>query len=191
MLKKNYAGSILVNGSERKIEVSGNPVGRTTIQLDGITVYDKTPFVHKETIEFQPIPGKKAVLRWQQVSVTGVECDVTVDGKTSTLSGLTRDGVLKPVGQEKRREFEVWMAGAALIVFGIVSLVMNYYDLKTGHYWTTLGSEPIALVAGATVCIRPSAYQGLSQTTQKILIVLGVGAMFLFHELFLSLWVPR
>src|SRR5258708_39439981 len=99
MLQNDFAGTVVVNGSERRLEVSGNPLGRTIVRLDGGTIYDKKPFIQKETVDFNIAPGKPATLRWQQVSVAGYEGDVTVDGRIATLPKIKRGGTaVKPGG---------------------------------------------------------------------------------------------
>jgi hypothetical protein len=142
MFERDYAGSILLNGSPRKIDVSGNAMtNRTTIRLDGVTVYNKISLFGNRPIEFVPFPGRKAVLRWEQGAVT-FECDITADGKTSRLARL--GGSVKPTNPEN----QIRIGGAACLLFGILSLVLNYYDLKKGQYWTSLGTEPFFILVG-------------------------------------------
>jgi hypothetical protein len=57
MLDYQFAGSVLISGQPRRLNINGNPMGRTVIQVDGVTVYDKKPFVQKEVIDFQVIPA--------------------------------------------------------------------------------------------------------------------------------------
>jgi hypothetical protein len=45
MFARELAGSIPINGKPRELRVQANPVGRTVIQVDGVTVYDKWPIV--------------------------------------------------------------------------------------------------------------------------------------------------
>ena len=63
MFNHRYTGSILVNGSPRQVNIAGNPLGRTVIQVDGATVYDKKPFIQKEVIDFNVLPGKSAKMQ--------------------------------------------------------------------------------------------------------------------------------
>jgi hypothetical protein len=130
MAQRQFAGTVLVNGSERRIDIHGNPLGRTVIQVDGVTAYDRKPFVHKETIDFDIVPGKKAMLRWQQVSLRGIECDITVDGRTIALPALTRAGsVAKPVSTKQRQEFQGRVFASALLVASVAFPAFNYFEL--------------------------------------------------------------
>ena len=45
MFARELAGSIPINGRSRELRVQANPVGRTVIQVDGVTVYNKRPIV--------------------------------------------------------------------------------------------------------------------------------------------------
>ena len=45
MYARELAGSIPINGRPRELRLHANPVGRTMIQVDGVTVYDKWPIV--------------------------------------------------------------------------------------------------------------------------------------------------
>jgi hypothetical protein len=48
MFARELAGSIPINGRPRELRVQANPVGRvgrTLIQVDGVTVYNKWPIV--------------------------------------------------------------------------------------------------------------------------------------------------
>jgi hypothetical protein len=42
MLQQKFGGSAFVNGGERRLTVVGNPLGRTMIQVDGVTVFTKS-----------------------------------------------------------------------------------------------------------------------------------------------------
>jgi hypothetical protein len=66
---RQRGATVLVNGSERKLRVQGNPTGRTIIQVDGNTVYNKFPSLYgKSSIKFDLIPGKPADLRWYKTT---------------------------------------------------------------------------------------------------------------------------
>jgi hypothetical protein len=156
MLEKDYSGSVTIAGSPKKMEIRGNPMGRTTIRLNGTTIYDKKPFIQKDTLAFDIAPGKPASLRWQQVSAFAYECDVTIDGRTTTLNPVQNGRAVAPIGQKKREEFKTRYAGFGLIFFGLVSLLVNYSDLQRGYYWTSLGCEPLLIACGALVILRPN-----------------------------------
>ena len=186
MLQNDFAGTVVVNGSERRLEVSGNPLGRTIVRLDGITIYDKKPFIQKETIDFNIVPGKPASLRWQQVSVAGYECDVTVDGRVATLPKIRRDGTtIKPVGAKQRQNFQVQAAGFAFLGLGVMSLVLNYFDLQRGYYWTTLGMEPLAICLGIFLIVKPDVK--LSDKHSQTVFALG-GVINLIVGYFFRSW---
>lgn len=152
-----FAGTVDVNGRPCRLQIDGNPLGRTVIQVDGVTAYDKKPFVHRETVDFDIVPGKKATLRWQQVSLMGMECDVTVDGRTSTLTPVARDGAaVKPAGAKQREEFTVRATGAGLFGLAAAALALNYFELQTGSYYPKfLVVTPLLLVAGIMLLINP------------------------------------
>jgi hypothetical protein len=157
LMAKQFAGTVAVNGSERHLQIDGNPIGRTVIQVDGVTAYDKKPFVHKETIDFDIVPGKKAVLRWQQVSLKGMECDITVDGRTSTLPSVAQNGsVVKPVSAKQRQNFEARVLGAGFLALAAGALVLNYFELQRGSYYSKyLVVTPLLLVGGAMGLTHP------------------------------------
>lgn len=158
MAQKQFAGTVLVNGSERRLKIDSNPLGRTVIQVDGATTYDKKPFVAKDTIDFDIVPGKKALLRLHQVSFTGMECDVTVDGRTTTLSSVARDGSLaKPVGARQREEFKARAFGAGAVAAGIGFLILNYFELQKGSYYPKyLAISPFLIVVGSVLLANPN-----------------------------------
>ncbi len=188
MFERDYAGSILLNGSPRKIDVSGNAMtNRTTIRLDGVTVYNKTSLLGNRPIEFVPFPGKKAVLRWGQGAAT-FECDVTVDGKTSRLARLV--GSVKPTSPENQMR----IGGVAALCFGILSLVLNYYDLKKGQYWTSLGMEPFFILVGLAGVTFPRTMWNSKQkwnskleTSKPIWLIVIV--LFLTSTWFMKSWL--
>jgi hypothetical protein len=185
MFKKEFAGSIVVNGSARKIAVSGDAMNRTTIRLDGVTVYDKTSLLGNRPIEFVPIPGKKGVLRWQRDAAMFFECDVTVDGKTSKLPRLA--GSVQPMTPQ-RLDNQVRISGAAAMLFGIMSLVFNYYDLKNGRYWTSLGTEPFFILVGlAGLCFPRTLRSWKAKNSKPILATVAV--LFVISALFIKNWL--
>ena len=183
MFKRDYAGSILVNGISRKIDVSGNAMNRTTIRLDGVTVYDKTSLWGNRPIQFVAIPGRRAVLRWQP-DVGRLECEVTVDGKTSRVP---RTGNVEPMSLENQSR----VAGAGALCFGILSLLLNYYDLKKGQYWTSLGTEPFFILAGLSGVLFPRTllnWKHKMPTVPKAVTVIGF-VLFFAAALFMKTWL--
>jgi hypothetical protein len=156
MAQKQFAGTVLVNGSERRLQIDGNPLGRTVVQVDGVTAYDKKPFVHRETIDFDIVPGKKASLRWQQVSLK-MECAITVDGHTSKLAAVARNGsAAKPVRPEQRQRFEAQALGAGFLALAAGALALNYFELQKGSYHPQyLVVTPLFLVGGIAGLTHP------------------------------------
>jgi len=183
MFHHRFVGSAAVNGSERRVAIAGSPVGRTVIQVDGVTVYDKKPFIHKETLDFEIIPGKKATLRWQQVSVKGFECDLTVDGKTTALATMATDGSLnKSVGGTRREQFNIRAVGAGLAAMGVIALLINYMELNRGGYYypKLIFAAPLLLVNGLIGLSNPEfislstpARRNSFLVLQGVLIVFG------------------
>ena len=195
MLQHKFGGSVVVNGSQRLLTIDGNPLGRTVILVDGVTVYNKKPFIHRETIDFDVVPGKKATLRWQQVSLKGMECDITVDGNTTTVAPVTPNGsVAKPVGAKQRGEFKGRMSGAALAALGALFLVLNYFEIQRGTYYPKyLAVTPLLMVNGFILLANPSL--DLSSAARKrgfvaLAVVLLVFGWF-FKNWFLNAFAPQ
>lgn len=198
MLQQKFAGSVLVNGSERRLAIDGNPLGRTSIQVDGVTVYDKKPFVHKETIDFDILPGKKATLRWQQVSLTGKEVDIIVDGRSTTLATIARDGSsVRPVGAKAREDFKVRAFGGGAVALGVVFLLLNYFELRgDGQYYPKyLFIAPLLIVDGLIgLFAKPDFLDQASPARRNGFIVLQVILLILcwfFKGWFLSTFGPQ
>jgi hypothetical protein len=190
MQPQQFSTAVLVNGSQRRLQIDGHPLGRTVILVDGVTAYDKKPFVHRETIAFDILPGKKATFRWQQVSLTRMECDVTVDGRTTTLTAVARNrSSAKPVGAARREDFKVRVIGAGLLALAAAALVLNYFEIQTGSYYPKyLVVTPLLLVAGLVLLTNPRLDLGSSSKKKAfaaLSILLLVGGWF-FEGWFLS-----
>jgi hypothetical protein len=158
MFDHQFAGSVLVNGQPRKLNINGNPMGRTVIQVDGATVYDEKPFVQKEVIDFQVIPGKRAKMRWHPVSPLKMECDIFVDDKSTTLPSLAKDGTARPlVGARARKMFEARAFGAGMLAFAAFSFGINRNELmsKGEYYPKFLTLIPGLVLMGILLLVRP------------------------------------
>jgi hypothetical protein len=194
IMQRTFGGSALVNGGERRLTIVGSPLGRTTIQVDGVTVFDKKPFVARETIDFDIIPGKKATLRWQQVSLTGLECDITVDGRTATLAPVTESGApAKPVSAQQREQFKIRMLGVGFAALGACFIVLNYFELQRGAYYPNyLMVSPLLLVSGCITLAKPRL-DFSSAASRKYAVALAVGMLIVgrfFCNWFLSTFAP-
>jgi hypothetical protein len=160
MFNHRFTGSVLVAGSSRQLNIEGNPLGRTVIQVDGATVYDKKPFIQKEIIDFNVVPGKPAKVRWHQVSPLKMECDVIVDNQTTTLSTVAKDGSLsKPVGAQARQTFQVRYMGAGSLAFAAFSFWLNYSELSNeGKYYPKLlAGIPMFVLIGLAGLLHPKS----------------------------------
>jgi hypothetical protein len=158
MFTHRYTGSVVVNGSPRQVDIEGNPLGRTLIQVDGSTVYDKKPFIQKEIIDFNVLPGKPAKMHWHQVSALKMEVDIIVDSKTTTLSALAKDGSVRgPVGEKARQSFNIRMTGLGFLGGAALSFWLNYSELtsKGEYYPKWLAIIPLFALMGVVGLVRP------------------------------------
>jgi hypothetical protein len=195
MSQKQFAGTVVVNSSQRRLQIDGNPLGRTVIQVDGVTAYDKKPFVHRETIDFDIIPGKKATLRWQQVSLTGMECDVIVDGHTTSLTSVSHgNSVAKPMGAKQREDFKARAIGAGLLGLAAAVFAFNYIEIRTGSYYpNSLVAIPLFLVNGTILLTNPRL-QLTSPSKKTSLVVLALFLLvagWFFKNWFLSTFAAQ
>jgi hypothetical protein len=158
MFDHRFAGSVLVNGQPRKLNINGNPMGRTVIQVDGATVYDEKPFLQKDVIDFQMIPGKRAKMRWHRVSPLKMECDIFVDNTSTTLPSLAKDGTARPlVGEHARKMFEARAFGAGMLALAAFSFWLNRSELieKNEYYPKFLTLIPGLVLMGILLLVKP------------------------------------
>jgi hypothetical protein len=158
MFDHQFAGSVLIPGQPRKLNINGNPMGRTVIQVDGVTVYDKKPFVQKEVIDFQVMPGKPAKMRWHQVSPLKLECDILVDSKSTTLPALAKDGTARPlVGAHARKMVEARAFGTGMLALAAFSFWLNRNQLASnGEYYPKLLTLiPGLVLMGIVLLVKP------------------------------------
>jgi hypothetical protein len=158
MFDHQFTGSVLVNGQPRKLNINGNPMGRTVIQVDGVTVYDEKPFLQKEVIDFQVMPGKPAKMRWHQVSPLKMECNIFFDNKSTTLPSLAKDGTARPlVGAHARKMFEARAFGTGMLALAAFSFWLNRNELMSkGEYYPKLLSLiPGLVLMGSLLLVKP------------------------------------
>lgn len=195
MAQRHFSGTVVVNGGERRLEIERSPLGHTVIQVDGVTIYDKKPFVNRNTLDFDIVPGKKAMLTFQQVSLKDVECDFSADGGTTTLTAVDRSGsVAKPVGAKQRQEFGVRTFGVGCLVGGVISLVGNYLQLKEGSYYPKfLFMAPMLLVGGVVMLANPrldASTPGQKKATVALAVFMLIVSWF-FEHWFVSTFGPQ
>ncbi len=179
MSNHRFTGSVLVLGSSRQLNIQGNPLGRTVIQVDGATVYDKKPFIQKETIDFNVVPGKPAKMRWHQVSPLKMECDVIVDNQTTTLSTIAKDGSQsKPVGAQARQTFQMRCLGACFLALAAFSFLLNYGNLShEGKYNPKmLGAIPMFVLIGLAGLVHPK-FNFSPKNKTMVWVTIGVAAI--------------
>lgn len=133
-------------------------MGRTVIQVDGVTVYDKKPFVQKQVVDFQVIPGKTAKMRWHQVSPLKMECDIFVDNKSTTLPSVAKDGTVRPlVGAHGRKIAEARTFGGGMLALAAFSFWLNRSELmsKGEYYPKMLCLIPALVPMGILLLVKP------------------------------------
>ena len=191
----HFRGAVSIGGVARQVEVSGDPTGRTAVRVDGVTVYDKKPFVARDTVSFD-VGGQAVTLTWRHPGLTRLECDIAAGGVTTTLAGVTRQGeVVAPLDKATLRRLEARTAGVIAILVGLVISWWNYTSLREGYYYpTTLYAVPTALIGGLLAVLFPSRVAEGGRTAEKIvmvaslLVTLGLG--FLFSRWFLATFAP-
>ncbi len=149
---------MLIGGQHRKLNISGTPSGRTVIVVDGTTVYNKKPFLPKQLVEFQVIPGKTAKMRLHQVSPLKMECDILVDDESTTLPSIGKDSSARPlVGAHARRIFETRSVGAGMLAFAGFSFWLNRNELmyEDRYYPKLLSLIPGLILMGVLLLGRP------------------------------------
>lgn len=191
MFTHRFAGSVVINGKPRQVNVEGSPLGRTAIQVDGMTAYDKKPFIQKEMIQFDVLPGKAASMRWHQVSPLTMECDITVDGQTTTLGSVAKDGsTRRPVGAKARQEFQVRYGGLGFLVAAAVLFWFNYDSVteKGMYYPKSLASIPAFILLGIIGLLHPRVDVSPKNKTLVWLTAAGAGLLVLFGFTLFTDW---
>jgi hypothetical protein len=188
---RQRGATVLVNGSERKLRVQGNPTWRTIIQVDGITVYNKFPSLYgKRNIKFDLIPGKPADLRWYKTTAQQLEFQITVDGATTKLASLESASATKT-----RTAFEQRAAGVFLLVGAAFSFFINRQSLLESdqYYPKSLALTPLLIFGGLVNLFYPAvlhpaiAKAPKSKVTQIVLGIFGI-AIVAFGFTFFTDW---
>ena len=157
MFDHQFAGSVLINGQPRRLNINDNPMGRTIIQVDGVTVYDEGRF-QNDVIDFQIIPGKVATMRWQRVLLLKIGCDIFVDNKSTTLPSVAKDGTARPLlDAQARKKLEMRMLGAGSLAFAAFSFWLNRIELMSAgeYYPPTLWIIPAFVLLGIVFLVKP------------------------------------
>jgi hypothetical protein len=107
--------------------------------------------------------------------------------------GRTAIRLASPAEAAKPKLTEVRLGGLLAIGIGMMSLVVNYYDLKTGHYWTSLGVEPMMIMAGVAAILFPGKLRDLkgSRNLELVLLAGGLVLCYVSHDLLLNWLSPR
>jgi len=190
-----FRGAVSIGGVARQVEVSGNPTGRTAVRVDGVTVYDKKPFVARDTVSFD-VGGQAVALTWRNPGLFRLECDITAGGVTTTLAGVTRRGeVVAPLDKATRLRLEARTAGVIAILAGLVVSWWNYDSLRRGYYHpSSLYFVPLAVIGGLLALLFPSRLVEGGRTAEKVVLVasllLTLGLGFLFSRWFLATFAP-
>jgi hypothetical protein len=153
MVDHQFAGSVPINGRPRKLNIKGNPMDRTVVQVDGVTVYDERRVLQREIIEFQIIPGKAAKLRWHRGG-----CDIFVDNKITTLASLAKNRTAQPpVDEHTQKMREARAFGAGMLALAAFSFWLNRSELiSEGQYYPkALSLIPPFVLTGILLLAKP------------------------------------
>jgi|307.fasta_scaffold202449_2 hypothetical protein len=164
-------GSVLVNGKSRQVIIHGNPIGRTVIQVDGMTVYDKTPIIVEKAIDFDLAPGKKASLQWHQATGLNADC-VVVDGSTTKLTRLP------DIVDEAEQKVQLRIGGGLALLVAAGSFWWNYSSLRNdgAYYPKALALIPCLTVMGIASFLHPRVNLSLKNRNWQVLFfVAGLG----------------
>src|SRR5215831_18382198 len=176
-MPKRLMGSVRVNGKTHQVLIDGNgPIGRTVIQVDGVTVYDKTPVIVQKAIDFDLAPGKTASLKWKQSTGLNTDC-VVVDGSTTELRILPES-----IEQKKaRQKTELRIGGGAALVMAVISFWLNASSLRNDgtYYPKAVALIPFLIVMGIASFLHPHVNLSPKHRNWQLFFVLaglGLGA---------------
>lgn len=149
-MAKRLVGTVLTNGKSHQVLIEGTPIGRTVIQVDGVTVYDKAPVIVQKAIDFDLIPGKKASLKWRLATGLSMDC-VVVDGSTTNLTRLP-DFVDKA-----DQKIQLRIYGGLSLVLAAFSFWMNYSSLRNDgtYYPKAVALIPFLTLTGIASFLHP------------------------------------
>lgn len=151
-----YEGTLQVGANAVPITVSGSPTGRITVRVGARVVFDKKPFIAKESYEFS-VYGKSGRLKWLQAGLMDVDCEISIDGKTATLSRLTEAGRVKPpLDVAAREKVMVRNYGFGLVALALGSILFNYFSVsRDGTYYPKLlGTSPLMMLMGIILTVK-------------------------------------
>jgi hypothetical protein len=191
----HFKGAVSIGGVARQVEVSGEPTGRTAVRVDRVTVYDKKPFVARDTVSLD-VGGQAVTLTWRHPGLTRLECDITAGGVTTTLAGVTSRGeVVAPLDEATRRRLQARTAGVIAVFGGLALSWWNYASLQEGYYIPqTLFIVPTAILGGLFALLFPSKVAESGRTAEKVVLVVSLlvtlGLGFLFSRWFLATFAP-
>jgi hypothetical protein len=179
---RSRVGGVLVNGTVRQLKITGSPITRFVIQVDGITMYDKPQIIQHKIIEFDILPGKRANLRWFNAGPVGNavprhEYEVTVDGKTTRLALLLESAYIA----QHRALFQERAVGASLVAFSIFSFFANRYSLMHDGTYFRNATALIPVFAPIGIATIVFSFVNYSWKTSKVGQIVGavVGASLL------------
>jgi hypothetical protein len=182
-MPQRLKGSVLVNGKSHQVLIDGNPFGRTVIQVDGVTVYDKKPTIVQKAIDFDLAPGKKASLKWHQSTGLNTDC-VVFDGVTTQLARL-------PDTVDKAQQMaHLRITGGALLAFSAFSFFLNYISLRDDgtYYWNALAITPCLAASGVASFFHPRVNLSPRSRAGKAAIVIGVIGLLAFGSTLFIDW---
>jgi hypothetical protein len=150
-----FIGSIQFDGKLQSVAVSGSPYGKITIRVGGNTVYDKKPFIAKDSVSFT-VAGHEGTFTWQQLGLGKLECDISIDGNTTTLSRVDYAGhIIPPMDARARTRTQLRVYGFLILAAGISAILFNYSELGSGHYDPKLlGVAPSLVLWGIFLIVK-------------------------------------
>ena len=182
-MAKRLIGNVLANGQSHQVLIEGTPIGRTVIQVDGVTVYDKAPVIVQKAIEFDLIPGKKASLKWHQATGLNADC-VVVDGSTTNLTRLP-DFVDKA-----EQKIQLRIGGGLFLAAAAFSFWMNYSSLRDDgtYYPKAVALIPFLIVAGIASFFHPHVNLSPKNKAWQMFFALAGVALGAFGFTFFTDW---
>jgi hypothetical protein len=192
----DYTGSIQLDGKSHTISVSGSPSGRIMIRIGANTVYDKKPFIAKQSVSFT-VSGGTGTLTWQNLGLGNLECDISIDGKTTTLSRIDKHGrVTPPLDPISRARAQIRVYGILFVAAGLFAVLLNYFELRTGRYYpSALTVAPALVFMGIFFIVKRPVVKELSSKYVTRILLIGVPLMLLvgwaFSKWFLLTFAPQ
>jgi hypothetical protein len=182
-MAKKLIGSVLANGKSHQVLIEGNPIGRTVIQVDGVTVYDKAPVIVQKAIDFDLVPGKKASLKWHQATGLDMDC-IVVDGSTTNLT------LLPDFVDKAEQKIELRIGGALSLVLAAFSFWMNYSSLRDDgtYYPKAVALIPFLTLMGIVSFLHPHVNLSPKNRSWQLVFALAGVALGAFGFTFFTDW---